>query len=61
MIKEAIAKDGIENFQKEILFECKNEEEMNQKEREIVNEEFISRLDTYNMKIRWNRWMDLCK
>ena len=39
---------GIENFNKEILFECSSEEEMNKKEAELVNEEFVKREDTYN-------------
>ena len=61
LIRRAISKFGVENFQKEILFECENEEEMNQKEREIVNEEFISRLDTYNLTVRWGRILVLCQ
>ena len=51
LLKAAIKKYGIENFLKEILFECKDESEMNQKEAEIVNNEFISRLDTYNLQL----------
>ena len=39
---------GIENFKKEILFECSSEEEMNAKEAELVNREFVDRDDTYN-------------
>ena len=38
-------------FKKEILFECSSEKEMDEKEKEIVSEEFIARLDTYNVKI----------
>jgi len=48
-IKSAIAKYGIENFKKEILFIFNNKEEMSAKEKEIVNEDFCKRLDTYNM------------
>ena len=44
-------KYGIENFEKTILFECQSEEEMNQKEAEIVNEEFVNRKDTYNIAL----------
>lgn len=51
LIRKAIAKHGIQNFKKEILFECSNEEEMNQKEKEIVNERFIKSKNTYNLKI----------
>lgn len=42
---------GIENFEKTILFECSSEDEMNAKEREIVNEDFIKRDDTYNIAL----------
>lgn len=48
-IIRAIKKYGIENFEKTVLFECKSFEEMNAKEAEIVNEEFISRDDVYNI------------
>lgn len=44
-------KYGLENFEKTILFECSSFEEMNQKERELVNEEFVKRDDTYNLAI----------
>lgn len=47
----AVKKYGRENFQREILFECKSEEEMNQKEFEIVNQDFVNRSDTYNLKV----------
>lgn len=48
-IRKAINQEGIENFEKTILFECNSEEEMNQKEVEIVNEDFIARDDVYNV------------
>ena len=48
-IKRAIEKYGIENFEKTILFECSSAEEMNAKEAEIVNEDFIARDDVYNI------------
>jgi len=48
-IGRAIKKYGVENFKKEILFECSSPEELNAKERELVNEEFINRKDTYNL------------
>lgn len=44
-------KNGIHNFKKEILFECKTKKEMLEKEAEIVNEIFIEREDTYNLTI----------
>lgn len=50
-ITKAIKKYGVENFEKTILFECASEEEMNAKEAEIVNAEFISRDDVYNLTL----------
>lgn len=50
-LKHAQRKYGIENFEKTILCECESEEEMNQKERELVNEEFVARNDTYNIAL----------
>lgn len=50
-IQRAIKKYGINNFTKTILLECKDEQEMNQKEAEIVNKDFISREDVYNIQI----------
>ena len=50
-IKRAIKKYGIENFEKTILFECRSIEEMNAKEAEIVNEDFIARDDVYNIEL----------
>lgn len=51
LLERAIQKYGEKNFNKEILFECSSEEEMWQKEADIVDEEFISRDDTYNIKL----------
>ena len=51
IIKRAIEKYGIDKFTKEILYECNSLEEMNEKEAEIVDEEFVVRLDTYNIKL----------
>lgn len=45
----SINKNGIENFEKEILFIFDNEDEMNKKEAELVTEEFCQRDDTYNL------------
>lgn len=48
-LRRAIAKYGIENFKKEILFYFDNEQDMNAKEAELVTEEFCLREDTYNL------------
>lgn len=47
----AISKYGESNFIREILFVFDNPDEMFAKEKEIVNEEFVQREDTYNLKI----------
>ena len=49
LIKRAINKHGVENFTKEILHVLDTEDEMRLKESEIVNEEYVSRDDTYNL------------
>jgi hypothetical protein len=49
-ILRAIKKYGISNFKKDILFLCENAEQMYKKENEIVNSEFLTRTDVYNIK-----------
>lgn len=49
-ISNAILKYGIDNFEKTILETFNDSQAMYDREREIVNEEFISRRDVYNMK-----------
>jgi group I intron endonuclease len=49
ILKNAIKKYGLCSFQKTILHIFENEQEMNKKEAELVNEEFIVRKDTYNI------------
>ena len=51
LIQRAIKKYGEENFKREILFECSTREEMDAKEAELVNEEFLKRKDVYNIKL----------
>jgi hypothetical protein len=50
ILKRAIQKNGLENFQKTILEIFDNQEQMYQREEEIVNEEFLLREDTYNLR-----------
>jgi Sec7-like guanine-nucleotide exchange factor len=51
LLERAIEKHGKENFVKEIILELSTGEEMNQKEIDIVDEEFIARDDTYNIML----------
>ena len=44
-----IKKFGKNNFKREILFDFDSFEEMDNKERELVNEDFVARSDTYNL------------
>ena len=46
---KAVRKYGVKNFKKEVLFIFDNEEEMLDKERELVNEEFIKDDSNYNL------------
>lgn len=48
-LRFALNKYGIENFEKEILFQFDNEADMNSKEAELVTKEFCLREDTYNL------------
>jgi len=50
-IKAVIKKYGVENFEKRIIKYCISEEDMRLVETEIVNEEFVKRSDTYNLKV----------
>jgi len=50
-LEKAIKKHGKQNFKKEILFIFNTENEMNEKEKELVTESFISTNKTYNMGV----------
>lgn len=48
---QAIEKYGRENFEKTVLFIFEKIEDAYRKENELVNQEFVSRVDTYNLAI----------
>ena len=50
-IKKALNRFGRPNFTKRILHIADSDIEARRKEREIVNQEFIARKDTYNIKL----------
>jgi hypothetical protein len=50
-LNRAIDKHKIENFKKEIIFIFDNESDMRNKEKELVNEQYILRQDTYNIAL----------
>lgn len=50
-IQFAIFTEGKENFEKEILFTFNNEQDMIEKEKELVNEEFVALDNTYNKAV----------
>ncbi len=51
LLRSAIKKYGIENFDREIIKYCNSLEELVDEERKIVNEDFVLDKSTYNMEI----------
>ncbi|QQM13881.1 SegB-like homing endonuclease [Acinetobacter phage Morttis] len=51
ILKRSIAKNGLENFKKDILMFHESEDEMFEIEALIVDQEFVDRKDTYNIKL----------
>ena len=62
-LKEDIRKFGSENFKREILFDFETQKEMDDKEKELVTEEFVKREDTYNVRVGGQNpeLSDVCK
>lgn len=50
ILKRAFAKHGLENFEKTILETFNTAAEMFAREKGVVNDEFLARLDTYNLR-----------
>ena len=51
LIKKAIKKYGKSNFIKEVLFIFENASEMDNKEKELITDEFVANKNTYNMGV----------
>lgn len=54
LIKRAVQKYGVNNFRKEWLMFCEDEEEMNYMELVYVDETWVLRNDTYNLTLGGN-------
>lgn len=54
LLQQAYKKHGIENFEKTILKIFKTKEEAEAYERELVNEDYVNRDDTYNLSLGGN-------
>jgi len=58
-IKKAIKQYGLENFDKYILYQFDNEVDMLNKEEELVNREFISEENNYNIIVGGKQFLTL--
>jgi hypothetical protein len=58
LLNRSIKKYGVRNFKKEVLYIFDNPDEMYQKEKELVDNHFTLREDTYNIKVGGNGGWD---
>ena len=54
LLKIAVEKYGIDNFKKEIIQMFDNKEDAEQLERQLVNENYVNRHETYNISLGGN-------
>lgn len=54
LLKRAVEKYGPQNFTRRVLFDYKDQLDAENKEAEIVDEEFVKRKDTYNISLGGN-------
>ena len=52
LIKESIKEFGVDNHNKEILVFCNSREELEKKEKEIVNNKLLSDINFMNLSLR---------
>ena len=51
IVLRALKKDGQENFRKEWLMFCEDSDELNYMERVYVDQTWVDRSDTYNLRL----------
>ncbi len=57
LISHAIKKYGVKNFRKEWLMFCEDSDELNYMERVYVDQTWVDRPDTYNIKLGGNQFV----
>lgn len=57
--QKAVKKYGTSSFKRSVLYIFDTEKEASDKEKEIVNKEFIKRSDTYNLALGGKQWVTL--